>query len=331
MTRIPRRRSAATWFLALGLALTAAVPGVPATAQETPEDVVNQLLDTIAAKEFDRVGDLACADERASVVAQFDVAASFSDIPGLDGEAFLEAFEFSVEDRSVTLLSQEGDEASVDISATLAMSMDAEAARPFIVTILESSGVEVTDEMIEQGLATFMSGTEEGQQLDATVRVVREDGAWLICDDLSDSDGERGDVEASPTAAEGNLCGLASLEELNSLGSLAYATADASAAGSCLYLPEETSPHHSLYLLLDPTFTDIESLRTIFPDAEELSVADHPALFTGSELYVATEAGILMLNALLPEEGDPDMTLREHLVVVGELVVPRLLEAAPAG
>lgn len=331
MTRIPRRRPSATWIPAMALVLAATIPGVPAAAQDSPEDVVNELLDAIAAKEFDRVGDLACADERASVVAQFDVAASFSDIPGLDGEAFLEAFEFDVADRSVTLLSEEGDEASVDVSATLTMAMDAEAARPFIVTILESSGVEVTDEMVEQGLATFMSGTEEGQQLDATVRVVREDGAWLICDDLSGTDEEGSDVEASPTPAEGNLCGLASVEELSSLGSLAYASADASAAGSCLYLPDEASPHHALYVLLDTTFTDIETLRTIFPDTEEVSVADYPALFTGSELYVATEAGILMLNAVLPEEGDADVSLLEHLVAVGELIVPRLLEATPAG
>ena len=321
----------ASWILALVLSAVTVVPGLPAAAQDPPEGVVNELLDAIAAKEFDRVGDLACAEERASVVAQFDVAASFTDIPGLDGEAFLEAFEFGVEDRSVTLLSEEGDEASVDVSATLTMAMDPDAARPFIVTILESSGVEVTDEMVEQGLAAFMSGTEEGQQLDATVRVVREDGAWLICDDMSAMGNEGGDAEATMTPAEGNLCWLASVEELSSLGPLAYASADASAAGSCLYLPDQSSPHHSLYLLLDTAFTDIETLRTVFPDVEELSVADRPALFTGTELYVATEAGILMLNAVLPDGAAVDVGLLEHLVAVGELVVPRLLEAPPAG
>jgi hypothetical protein len=330
MTHSPRRGPSARWSLALALTIAAVLSGLPTAAQDSPEGVVNELLDAIAAKDFDRVGDLACAAERASVVSQFDVATQFSDIPGLDGEAFLEAFEFGVEDRSVTLLSEEGDEASVEVSATLTMAMDPEAARPFIVTILESAGVEVTDEMVEQGLATFMSGTEEGQELDATVRVIREDGAWLICDDMA-ALGEGAEADASMAPAQGNLCWLADVEELNALGPLTYASADDSVADNCVFLSDETATFHSLSLLLDATFTDIETLRTVFPDAEELSVAGQAALFTGSELFVATGSGALMLSAWLPEEGAEGVDLLEHLVAVAELVVPRLSEAPPGG
>lgn len=324
---MPRARVCpAASLLAVALVAAGTVVAGPTTAQESPDSTVNALLDALAAEQFDRLSDLSCEEERASVVSRFDVRSVVEGIPGFDAEAWAGAFDYSVEDRVASVVSESGDVATVAVSAHVGVEVDPVQARESVVALLVASDLEPTEAQVDEALTTLLALAAEGNDIEGVVRVVRERGTWVLCDDLSELRNVSEDQLSSPAPAEGHLCELASAEELSAIGPLSYASTDASVRGYCTYFAEEGEAFHSLTLLLDSASSDIDSMRQVFPDAVESTVAGLPALATDTELYVVTEAGALLVSAYIPEETAADLDLTSYLVAVAEVAAPRLLQ-----
>jgi hypothetical protein len=61
-----------------------------------------------------------------------------------------------------------------------------------------------------------------------------------------------------------------------------------------------------------------------------MTVAGRPALFTGGELYVITDAGTLLVSAYVPDEAVLEVDLAAYLASVAEVFAPRLEDMTPA-
>jgi len=181
-------------LLALSL-VGAPVPAADPSADD-PVATVNTLLDTVIAKDFAGIGPLVCAEGREAIAASFDLTTAFDGLPpGVDLQALIDGLVLATPDRVVTLVSNDGATALVDVQATLTIAMDEAAAVVFVTQLLEGQGIAVTDEMLAMVLPELAAQFGEGEDLSEQVEMVFEEGHWLVCEELGD------DAEASPAAS----------------------------------------------------------------------------------------------------------------------------------
>jgi hypothetical protein len=175
------RRLAPLAILALSLAV-AACGGVPGTAADSPTAVVQEALDRMQAKDLDALPELACAAQRDSIAEGLDLTGGLGDVlPGLDTTAFLDAIEFDLSNVTVTERSVEGDTAEVGVGGALGLEFDPERLRDVMRPVLEQQGMPTDDATIDAMLGG-LSSMAQNMPIDETVELVREDGAWKICD-----------------------------------------------------------------------------------------------------------------------------------------------------
>jgi hypothetical protein len=101
-------------------------------------------------------------------------------LPGLDTDALLDAVSLDVSGVKLGDAAIEGDVAQVPVTGTLKVTFDAAALRPLLRTVLEQQGTTMTDEQLDALLETLEAYATD-LPLDESVRLVREDGAWRIC------------------------------------------------------------------------------------------------------------------------------------------------------
>lgn len=100
----------------------------------------------------------------------------------------------------MSLVSQDGDSAVVEIIADISVSLDEEAARDYVRALLEERGMEASDEDIDAYLPVLLEGMTSPQQVTERVDVVLRDGAWLVCDDPSQDRSQLDAAAPSPSA-----------------------------------------------------------------------------------------------------------------------------------
>lgn len=321
------------------LSLSLVSPAGPALAQESPESAVDTVLDTIEALEFDRVADLVCEAWREPTRESLDISSGFGDLPGVDAQVFIDALTISVDQREMSLLDQTDDSAVVGLDAIVDVTMDEDVARELVALMLGAMGDEASEENIELFTQMMLSEMQTASALSTELDVVREDGAWRVCSDLSDllagseTESEVGLEAAGPgTAGADSLCDLMSLDELNALGPLQYVETDASMAPSCLYAADLATAGHAVGVDVD-SFSDFDSLVEMFSDVfsmDEMDVAGHRSMWMSelNTLYVDSGAGVLMVNVFTG--GDEALGLEEvpgYAASVAEFVLPRYLDA----
>lgn len=200
------------WSVLASSVIALSLVGAPAMAAEPSADdpvaTVNTLLDTIIAKDFTGLGPLVCESKRDELLANFDLSQGMGEgmPPGVDLQALIDSLILATPDRVVTLVSNDGAVALVDVTATMTISMEEEGAKAFIAQVLEGQGMEVTDEMIAMLLPQLMAEFESGQDMSQEgVEVILENGVWVVCEDLGDgadaSPAPSGEPMASPEAS----------------------------------------------------------------------------------------------------------------------------------
>jgi hypothetical protein len=183
-TRQPRRGLGAIALL-LTLVVAACAPGAPA---DGPGAVVAEALAKVAAKDIDGLRGLACAGQEDRIRDQLGLPAAMGGelLPGLDTQALVDAVGLDVSGVDVGEAAIEGDTAEVPVSGTIKVTFDAEAMRPVLRELVAAQGTTMTDEQLD-ALLTTLAAYGQDLPFDETIRVVREDGAWRICQDAGDA------------------------------------------------------------------------------------------------------------------------------------------------
>ncbi len=179
----PRRRLAA---LAASLALVATVaacaPGAPA---DGPGAVVGDALAKVAAKDVEGLRTLACAGQEDLIRDQLGLAGALGTgdlIPGLDTQALVDAVTLDVKGVKLGDAAIDGDVAQVPVTGTLKVTFVAAAMQPILKQLLASQGTTMTDEQVDALLKTLAAYGQD-IPLEQSVRLVRESGAWKVCQD----------------------------------------------------------------------------------------------------------------------------------------------------
>lgn len=179
----PRRRLAAlAASMALVLAVAACAPAAPA---DGPGAVVNEALTKVAAKDIDGLRGLACAGQEDLIRDQLGIAGALGTgdlIPGMDTAALLDAVTLDVGGVKLGDAAIEGDVAQVPVTGSVKVTFDAAAMKPILRTLLETQGTTMTDEQLDALLKTLATYGQD-IPLEQSVRLVRESGAWRICQD----------------------------------------------------------------------------------------------------------------------------------------------------
>lgn len=164
------------------LALSAAA--CTSTPSDGPEIVVIDALDKVAAKDLEGLRPLACSGQEDRIRDQLGLPGGIGGelLPGLDTQALVDAVQLGVGGVKTGEPVIDGDVAQVPVTGTLRVTFDAAAMRPILRQVLDQQGTAMTDEQLDALLKTLETYGQD-VPLDQSVRLVREDGAWKICQD----------------------------------------------------------------------------------------------------------------------------------------------------
>jgi hypothetical protein len=194
----------ATGVLALSLVGTPAMAASPSSTD--PVETVNAVLDTIVAKDFASLPSLVCDQYRADVAQTMDfttqISAQLSSLGAdVDPSAFVDGLTVTIEGRNVTLESNDGTNAVVKLEGQLVIGVDEAAAKELVGQLLVAAGQEPTPEMVDVITPTLVSQISAPRDLTKDVKVIMENGAWLVCEPLDASPAPAGEPAASPAGS----------------------------------------------------------------------------------------------------------------------------------
>ena len=137
-----------------------------------------------AAKDLDGLRTLACAGQEDMIRDQLGLpgAVGADLLPGLDTQALIDALRLDVSGVDAGEPAIDGDVAQVPVTGTLKVTFDAVAMRPILRQVLEQQGTTMTDEQLDALLKTLEAYGQD-VPIEQSVRLVRENGAWKICQD----------------------------------------------------------------------------------------------------------------------------------------------------
>jgi hypothetical protein len=176
-----RRLGAVAVALVALVAAVAACGGAANTS--SPKGVMEEALRLVADKNTDGLTALACEAQKDTVAEQFDFAGGLTDSLGVDvdPDKILDAIEIDISKVMVTETNVSGDTATVTLAGSMGMVIDEEAFKDVIREVAEQNGTPVDDAQIDALLGMMGSFSQE-IPMNETVDLVRENGAWKICD-----------------------------------------------------------------------------------------------------------------------------------------------------
>jgi hypothetical protein len=160
---------------------TAGGGNVAAGPAGDPVAAVNNLINAMKAKAFDKIGPLVCAAKR------YEIAGALTG--GLTG-GLADAMGFDFKDMKVNQTSINGDSAVVHVEGNMVLTLDAAKGKDAVRKMLQDaapSGQTVTDEQVNQVVSGF--GTGNTTPIKSDMQVVKENGGWVVCSDLNTSGG----------------------------------------------------------------------------------------------------------------------------------------------
>jgi hypothetical protein len=172
------RRHVLVVLAVLSVVTTACGSAGPAAVAD-PVGAVRAMLDRVAASDIEGAANLACANQRDAIKQKLDPAAGLTrSLPGVDPRALIAAFKFDVSGLALNQESVTGDEAKVNVSGTMKFSVDSEKLRAALAPV--ASTLPMDQATIEK---TFAGLASNGIPVDESVRVVKENGVWHVCDE----------------------------------------------------------------------------------------------------------------------------------------------------
>jgi hypothetical protein len=185
MNSLPRSRRAVARLLsssALVLLAVAACGGSsPLGGGGDPASVVKDALAVVQSKDLAKIGDLACAAKKDEVVESLDFSKGLEG-SGVDSQQVLDAMSIDTSKVTVGTPVINGDTATVPLSGSMTMSVDAEKMKPIVKAQLEAQGLPADDAAVDAMMGMVGAFTGQDIPMDQSMTLVKENGAWKICE-----------------------------------------------------------------------------------------------------------------------------------------------------
>jgi hypothetical protein len=150
-----------------------------------PSDVVASVVDAMQTLDVDKASGFFCDEMAGEMDASLTEGFAELEDLGLNPDELLDAFKLNMDDLEYEEKSKEGDEAVVHVSGNMSMEFDTEKLKGFFKKTAEASGQEVSDQELEFIVGIFDSMGGQEAPLDGDVKLIKEDGDWVVCDELS--------------------------------------------------------------------------------------------------------------------------------------------------
>jgi hypothetical protein len=177
MTR--RQRLLLTCLAPLALIL-AACGGAAAPAANDPAGTVRAALSLTASKDITGLTNLACAAQKDKILESFTGGLGGSDI---DPAEILGAMNIDVSKVTVGAVTETGDSATVALGGTMSFSIDEAKMKEVLKKAAEAQGQAIDDAQLEMAMQMFKGISAQPIPMDGqTMDLVKENGAWKVCD-----------------------------------------------------------------------------------------------------------------------------------------------------
>jgi hypothetical protein len=150
-----------------------------------PTAVVEDVVDAMQSLDVEKASEYFCAEKKSELSAGLEEGFSELEAMGLNVDELLEAFKLEMKDMKYEEKSQEGDEAVVHVSGKMSIAFDADKLKEFLKKAMAASGQEVGDDELDFVVNLFESMAGQEAPVDGDITLVKEDGDWLVCDDLT--------------------------------------------------------------------------------------------------------------------------------------------------
>jgi hypothetical protein len=170
-------------FVSLLLALIlAACGGGDDDGGGDPVDVVKDMVNALEDLDLDKMQELVCEAQRADLVEALTGGAEEMEAAGITIDELLNAMKVTVENDKYEEKSKSGDEAVVHVSGSVKMEFKPDEFKALIKKMLEAEGTEIPDEMLDPMIDQMIAEEAQEDSIDSDVKLVKEEGEWLICD-----------------------------------------------------------------------------------------------------------------------------------------------------
>jgi hypothetical protein len=177
-----RLRRGATLALALALTL-GACSGPPAANTGDPAGSVSAAFSAAQSGGIAKLSDFACAAHKNDIAKAFgggDLSALSA--AGIKPEDIAGAMTMSFENVTTKEVTKTDTEATVHVTSDVKMTIDQAKFKALMKTVMAAQGLPVDDATLDTMLTAMSAQLGKTTKLDEDVKVVKEDGKWLICE-----------------------------------------------------------------------------------------------------------------------------------------------------
>jgi hypothetical protein len=148
-----------------------------------PASSVKSAFDAAATGGFAKLDDFACAAQKGKIAEAFGGAAGMDQLTnaGIKLDDVMNAMTIKFDNVATKETSRSDKNATVHVTGNMTVSVDPEKFKPILKQILTAQGLPADDATIDAAMTAMSSQLSKSQALDQDVKVVNENGKWLIC------------------------------------------------------------------------------------------------------------------------------------------------------
>lgn len=148
-----------------------------------PSSSVKAAFDAAATGGLAKLDDYACAAQKGKVQEAFGGAKGMDELTanGVNASDLMSAMQIKFDNITTKETSKTDKEATVHVNGNMTVTVDPAKFKPILKTYLQAKGLPADDATIDAALTTMAASLSQTQALDEDVKVVNENGKWLIC------------------------------------------------------------------------------------------------------------------------------------------------------
>jgi hypothetical protein len=150
-----------------------------------PTEVVEKVVSAMGTLDVQEARQYFCEEQKSALDETLNTGFADLEAMGLNADELLSAFKLNMKDMKYEEVSKGDDSAVVHVSGNMSVDFDTEKLKEFLKKAMEASGQEVDEQGLDFMVGMFQSMSGQEAPIDGDVKMVKENGDWLVCDELN--------------------------------------------------------------------------------------------------------------------------------------------------